>query len=145
MQSTCTKLDVVLTCTAPIALDVAHLHLDKMWHTYTWTRCGTLTLGLDVARRLWPAGGSGPPVTIAQPHALLCSVTTYSKCAMVTITRASLQCTVSNVQMSTVCIVHCRSNVRFQLKYYFKLNSPVCGVSRLSKVASQPWLLKVLN
>ena len=47
--------------------------------------------------------------------------------------------------MSTVCIVHCRSNVRFQLKYYFKLNSPVCGVSRLSKVASQPWLLKVLN
>ena len=24
------------------------------------TRCGTLTLGLDVAHRLWPAGGSGP-------------------------------------------------------------------------------------
>ena len=80
-------------------LDVAHtwiwyctyLNTLGLYVSHTWAWCGTHlytleldvdhtcthlnTLGLDVALRPWPAGGSGPPVTIAQPHSLLvCSV-----------------------------------------------------------------------
>ena len=66
------------------------------------TRCGTLTLGLDVAHRLWPAGGSGPAchhrsttLTASVPSALWHIVnahhTTVHKCVLCSNTRKIFQ------------------------------------------------------
>ena len=73
-----------------------------MWHTHTCTRCGTLTLGLDVAHRLWPAGGSGPAchhrsttLTASVPstlwHIVNAHHTTVHKCVLCSNTRNIFQ------------------------------------------------------